>query len=77
MHRRCKGAGARTPRIPRPGRRQLFLRHLDGNLKDLIRDTKRLTVALEYHDGLTQGCTGSQRRVKLPRPKNERCQLAM
>jgi hypothetical protein len=53
---------------PGPGWRQLFLRHLEGNLKDLIRDTERLTVALEHHDSLTQGCAGSQRRVKLPRP---------
>src|SRR5215211_4735627 len=59
-----KKAGARKPR---PGQRQLLLRHLDGNLNDLIRDTERLTVALEYHDSLAQGCTGSQRRVKLTR----------
>ena len=49
--------------VESPGQRQLLLRHLDGNLKYLIRDTERLTVALEYHDSLTQGCAGSQRRV--------------
>jgi hypothetical protein len=69
-----KKAGARKPR---PGQRQLLLRHLDGNLKDLIRDTQRLTVALEYHESLTQGCPGSQRWVKLPRPKDERRQMAL
>ena len=61
-----KGARARKPRSVQ---RRLLLRHLDGNLKDLIRDAERLTVALEDHDGLTRGCVGSQRRVKLPRPK--------
>src|SRR5829696_3342451 len=55
-------AGARKPL---PGQRQLLLRHLDGNLKDLIRDSQRLTVALEYHESLPQGCPGSQRWVKL------------
>jgi hypothetical protein len=63
--------------MPLPGQRQLFLRHLDGDLKDLIRDAKRLTVALEYHDSLTQGCPGSQRRVELPRPKDERRQMSL
>ena len=61
----------------RPGQRQLLLRHLDGNLKDLIRDTQRLTVALEYHESLPQGCPGSQRWVKLPRPKDQRRQMAL
>src|SRR5919112_2059678 len=67
-------AGARKPR---PSQRLLLLRHLDGNLKDLIRDAKWLTVALEYHESLTQGCAGSQRWVKLPRPKDERRQMAL
>jgi hypothetical protein len=67
-----RGRGQYRGRYPveSPGQRQLLLRHLDGNLKDLIRDTERLTVALEYHESLTQGCAGSQRRVKLPRPKD-------
>src|SRR5215211_1130720 len=69
-----KKAGARKPR---PGQRQLLLRHLDGNLKDLIRDTERLTVALEYHESRPQGCAGPQRRVKLPRPKDERRQMSL
>jgi hypothetical protein len=64
-------------RKPLPGQRQLFLRHLDGNLKDLIRNTKRLTVALEYHESLTQGCPGSQRRVKLARPDDKPRQMAL
>ena len=68
---------AGAPEDPGPERWWLFLRHLDGNLKDLIRDTKRLTVALEYHHSLAQGCALSQRRLKLPRPKNEPRQLAM
>jgi hypothetical protein len=67
-----RGQGQYRGRYPveSPGQRQLLLRHLDGNLKDLIRDAERLTVALEYHESLTQGCAGSQRRVKLPRPKD-------
>src|SRR5215203_1688191 len=69
-----KKAGARKPR---PGQQQLLLRHLDGNLKYLIRDTQRLTVALEYHESLTQGRAVSQRRVKLPRPKDEPRQMAL
>ncbi len=54
----------------------LPLWHLHNHLKHLVRDTGRLAVALEYRDSLAQSCTGSQRRVKLPRPKNEPCQLA-
>jgi hypothetical protein len=64
-------------RKPRPGQRQLLLRHLDGNLKDLIRDTQRLTVALEDHESLTQGCPGSQRWVKLARTKDQCRQMAL
>src|SRR5215204_5697711 len=64
-------------RKPRPGQRQLLLRHLEGNLKDLIRDTERLTVALEYHESLPQGCAVSQRWVKLARPKDQRRQMAL
>src|SRR5215208_1332458 len=64
-------------RKPLPGQRQLLLRHLDGNLKDLIRDTQRLTVALEYHESLPQGCPGSQRWLKLARPKDQRRQMAL
>ena len=72
----CVAKGGSSRGI-RTDRRQLFLWHLEGYLKDLIRDTERLTVALEYHESLTQGCAGSQRWVKLPRPKDERRQMAL
>src|SRR5215210_5408427 len=67
-------AGARKPR---PVQRHLLLRHLEGNLKDLIRDTERLIVALEHHDSLPQGRASSQRWLKLARPKDEPCQMAL
>ncbi len=71
-----KRAGAPS-RPPAWGAVVLLLRHFHDHLENLIRDAKWLTVALEYHDSLAQGCARSHRRVKLPRPNNEACQLAV
>jgi hypothetical protein len=72
---RCAQKRSQSPKAPASGK--LLLRHLEDDLKDLVRDPERLTVALEDPDGLTQGCAGPQRRVKLPRPKDKRRQMAL